>query len=268
LLEKEGPLEIARGVEILLQVCDALKAAHAQGVIHRDLKPANVILREGKHAVVVDFGMAKIVTGGATGTTALTTHNMVFGTPEYMSPEQARGDELDARCDVYAVGVMLYQLLTGSVPFSGPTPLSVLTAHLTMDPTPPREKAPTRGISPSLEAVVMHALAKDPMKRYATAAALSAAVVHARAVPDDIAAVGPTAFALGKDDGPDAHAETLPGPAPTDPSALKPRHASGPASGTSLSLGAASGMSRRAWALVWLVAAVSVSVGIWLAMRG
>jgi serine/threonine protein kinase len=150
LLRQEGPLSIDRALDITLQICEALKSAHAQGVIHRDLKPANVILRDGTHAIVVDFGMAKIVTGGGTGTTALTAHNMVFGTPEYMAPEQARGDELDARCDVYATGVMLYELLTGSVPFSGPTPLSVLTAHLTSPPVAPRTRAPERGISSAL----------------------------------------------------------------------------------------------------------------------
>ena len=131
LLRQEGPLAIDRALDIALGVCSALRSAHAQGVIHRDLKPANVIMQDGTHPIVVDFGMAKIVTGAGTDTTALTSHNMVFGTPEYMSPEQARGDELDARCDVYAVGVMLYELLTGSVPFSGKSPLMILTAHLT-----------------------------------------------------------------------------------------------------------------------------------------
>ena len=151
---RRGPQEGApaaaspRAVAILLDVCEALREAHAQGVIHRDLKPGNVLLREGDRAVVVDFGMAKIVTGGGTGTTALTQHNMVFGTPEYMAPEQARGDELDARCDVYAAGIILYELLTGGVPFSGPTPLNVLTAHLTEPAQPPRARAPERGISP------------------------------------------------------------------------------------------------------------------------
>src|SRR4029077_1977663 len=177
---------------ILLQVCSALKCAHSQGVIHRDLKPANVIMRGGTHVVVVDFGMAKIVTGhGGTGTTALTSHNMVFGTPEYMSPEQARGDELDARCDIYATGVILYELLTGRVPFVGSTPLSVLTAHLTEIAEPPRERAPDRDISQALEAVVQHALAKDPADRYATAGALATAIRAALAAPDDAKGVAP-----------------------------------------------------------------------------
>ncbi|HEY8075579.1 MAG TPA: serine/threonine-protein kinase, partial [Labilithrix sp.] len=164
---KEGLLDVDRALDIMLEVCQALRSAHGQGVIHRDLKPANVILESAGRVVVVDFGMAKIVTGAGTGTTNLTAHNMLFGTPEYMSPEQARGDELDARCDVYAAGVMLYEMLTGTPPFSGATPLNVLTAQLTQEPDKPRTRAPDREITASLEAVVMHALAKDPRDRYA-----------------------------------------------------------------------------------------------------
>ncbi len=190
-LREERPLSIARAVAIVLDVCEALSEAHAQGVIHRDLKPGNVLLLEGDHAVVVDFGMAKIMTGGGTGTTALTQHNMVFGTPEYMAPEQARGDELDARCDVYATGVILYELLTGSVPFVGNSPLSVLTAHLTSAPQPPRERAPDREISPALEAVVLHAMAKNPARRYATASALATAIRAASVGPQDVVTVRP-----------------------------------------------------------------------------
>lgn len=190
-MRTEGRLPIARGVAIVLDVCEALSEAHAQGVIHRDLKPGNVLLLEGDHAVVVDFGMAKIMIGGGTGTTALTEHNMVFGTPEYMAPEQARGDELDARCDLYATGVILYELLTGSVPFVGNSPLSVLTAHLTAAPQPPRERAPDRDISPALQAVVLHAIAKNPARRYATAAAFATAIRSAIAAPQDVASVDP-----------------------------------------------------------------------------
>jgi eukaryotic-like serine/threonine-protein kinase len=191
LLKSEGPLEIARGAAIVLDVCAALSEAHSQGVIHRDLKPGNVLLHDGDRAVVVDFGMAKIMTGGGTGTTALTQHNMVFGTPEYMAPEQARGDELNARCDVYATGIILYEVVTGRVPFIGNSPLNVLTAHMTAPPPPPRERAPERKISPALEAVVLHAIAKDPAHRYATAEALAAAIRGALLAPQDVDAVRP-----------------------------------------------------------------------------
>jgi serine/threonine protein kinase len=193
----------------MLEVCAALRVAHAQGVIHRDLKPANVILESGKKAVVVDFGMSKIVTGSAGGTTNLTAHNMVFGTPEYMSPEQARGDELDARCDVYAAGVMLYEMLAGSPPFSGSTPLNVLTEHLTGVLEPPSARAKEGRVTPALESVVLHALARNRDDRYPSASALAAAIMHARARPDDVLSLAPSAFATSPA-GTDAFAVTMP----------------------------------------------------------
>ncbi len=277
LLKDEGPLGIDRAIDIVLQICDALKSAHAQGVIHRDLKPPNVILDGGSHVMVVDFGMAKIVTGGGTGTTELTAHNMVFGTPEYMAPEQARGDELDARCDIYATGIMLYELLTGRVPFSGHTPLNVLTAQLTMAPTPPRERAPERKISPALEAVVMHAIAKDPGERYATAEALGTAIQHAQSMPEDVLGVRPGTYRIdvgeARDEDLDAHGPTLPAPVPTyPPSRNAPRE--GGATRREMpstippSRPSQAPMGSRGWALVWVIAAlVSISFGVWLSLR-
>ena len=223
LLANERPLPIGRAVTIVLDVCEALRQAHAQGVIHRDLKPGNVLLREGDRAVVVDFGMAKIVGGIGMGTTALTEHNMVFGTPEYMAPEQARGDELDARCDVYATGIILYELLTGRVPFTGPTPLTVLTAHLTEPAQPPRTRAPGRAISPALEAVTMHAIAKDPAERYAIAGALAMAIRSAVGSPEDAAGVRPASRAGVGVDATVAPSASLPAPAPYGPLVPMPR---------------------------------------------
>ncbi len=280
-LRTEQPIPLERGLDIMLGVCEALKSAHAQGVIHRDLKPANVILEKGDSVVVVDFGMAKIVTGGGTGTTNLTTHNMVFGTPEYMSPEQAKGDELDARCDVYAAGVMLYEILTGAPPFTGATPLSVLTAHLTSDLDPPTQRAPAGRVTPALEAVVLHALARDRDRRYPSAAALGAAIVHARAMPDDLESVRPEAFAT-MPSGSLPFAATVPGvpsnvpstvpsrakvvvneiKAPSRPpsNAPPPRASSRPAPPPP--------PSSRAWIAVWvLVLAASVGAGVWFALR-
>ena len=208
-LRVERPIEVGRGLDIMLEVCAALRIAHAQGVIHRDLKPANVILESGKKAVVVDFGMSKIVTGAASGTTNLTAHNMVFGTPEYMSPEQARGDELDARCDVYAAGVMLYEMFTGAPPFTGTTPLNVLTEHLTGELLPPSKRAASGRVTAALESVVMHALARDRDDRYPSASALAAAIKHARALPDDVHSLRPAAFVTSPQ-GTDAFAVTMP----------------------------------------------------------
>ncbi|MGH7297807.1 MAG: serine/threonine-protein kinase [Polyangiaceae bacterium] len=263
LLRDGGPLSLVRVVTIVLDVCEALREAHSQGVIHRDLKPGNVLLREGDRAVVVDFGMAKIVTGGGTGTTALTQHNMVFGTPEYMAPEQARGDELDARCDVYAAGVILYEMLTGRVPFSAPTPLNVLTAHLTEAPKPPRERAPERGITAALEAVAMHALAKDPAQRYATAGALAMAIRAALASPDDAEVVRPASRVNVAVDTTDAHSATLPAPMPMAPLKAAPRpvlpsvHSIAPPERTS-----------PLWIVVCVLAALAgIALGAWLSMR-
>jgi len=308
---QEGPLPIDRVTAIITQVCQALSSAHAQGVIHRDLKPANVILRSlrrradsdaapsssasrqlaaprtsvpprpsaappslsapEEHAVVVDFGMAKIVTGGSgTGTTSLTAHNMLFGTPEYMAPEQARGDELDARCDVYAVGVMLYQLVTGVVPFGGATALGVLTAHLTSEPIAPRTRAPERPISRALEAVILHALAKDPANRYPTAAALATAIAQARVAPDDEGAVLPHAVIAVDRDDVDGHAATIPSPLPSGPPPdVAPRSRGSRDSVTSVRIRRPdAGIGPRGWALVWVVAgAIGIAVGIYLSLR-
>jgi serine/threonine protein kinase len=220
---KDGLVEVDRILDIMLEVCQALRSAHGQGVIHRDLKPANVILEKGDRVVVVDFGMSKIITGAGTGTTNLTAHNMLFGTPEYMSPEQARGDELDARCDVYAAGVMLYEMLTGTPPFSGATPLNVLTAHLTSDIEPPSRRVKDGRISKGLESVVMHALARDRDQRYPSASALAAAIMHARSRPDDVTSLRPDAFATNPQ-GTDAFAQTYPAlPSAPVPSASSPR---------------------------------------------
>ena len=261
-LKKEGPLPIPRAMGILLDVCAALREAHAQGVIHRDLKPGNVLLREGDRAVVVDFGMAKIVTGGGTGTTALTQHNMVFGPPEYMAPEQARGDELDARCAVYAAGIMLYEMLTGRVPFSGGTPLAVLTAHLTAEPEAPRARAPGREISLALEAVTLHSIAKDPSVRYATAAALATAVQTALASPDDVEAIRPASRVHVHVDTSDAHALTMPSPVRVVvPSVRPPARASGrPAADRD--------RSSLSWVIVCVLAAIAgIALGAWLSMK-
>jgi serine/threonine-protein kinase len=153
--------------------------------------------------------MSKIVTGAGTGTTNLTAHNMVFGTPEYMSPEQARGDELDARCDVYAAGIMLYEMLTGAPPFTGATPLNVLTEHLTSAVPPPSSRAKDGRVTPALESVVLHALARNRDERYPSASALAAAIMHARAAPNDVHSLRPGAFATSPE-GTDAFALTMP----------------------------------------------------------
>jgi serine/threonine-protein kinase len=276
---------VDRALDVMLQVCAALDKAHAEGVIHRDLKPANVFLRGGTDVVVVDFGMSKIVTGAGTGTTNLTAHNMVFGTPEYMSPEQARGDELDARCDVYACGVMLYEMLTGAPPFTGETPLNVLTAHLTSDLEPPSNRVTAKDrVTPALESVVMHALARDRDARYPSASALAAAIRHARAVPDDVASLRPASFGPHPP-GTDAFAvtmpaavtsETLPAIAPPRPQSsrpppsrpTKPSASTPPPRRASSRPPRAADPSTKTWIILWIVAALgSIGVGVYFALR-
>lgn len=287
-----GPLAVERALDVMLDVLSALASAHAQGVIHRDLKPANVLLDETGRVIVGDFGMSKIVTGTGTGTTNLTAHNMLFGTPEYMSPEQARGDELDARCDVYAAGVMLYELLCGEPPFTGSTPLGVLTAHLTGDLVSPRERPGGKErVTPALEAVALHALTRDPNARYGSALALAAAIRHARAMPEDVASVRPSAF-TSQPTGTDAFALTVPAnatpppPPPVDPTAAtllgdqelpaEARPSRGPPSTTRKPRASARPPSRppaappsnKGWIALWVVVVVvSIGVGSWLALR-
>ena len=197
---EKAPLDPLRAVAITKQICVALEAAHSASIVHRDLKPSNVIVErlDGNEdrARVLDFGMAKVLRGDPTDSlNLLTEQNMVFGTPEYMAPEQARGDEVDGRCDVYAAGVILYEMLTGTTPFRAPTPVAVMTAQLSDPPPPPSQQAPALRLLPALEAVVLHALAKNPRQRYASARALADALDQALVAPIDVTAVAPVALA-------------------------------------------------------------------------
>lgn len=196
-LLKTEKVEPARAVELVRQICCALDVAHAEGVVHRDLKPGNVVVERDAEsgtetARVLDFGLAKVLRGDASQSlTALTQQNMVFGTPEYMAPEAARGDEVDSRSDIYAAGIILYELLTGSVPFDGKNPIAIMTAHLTDTVVLPSERAPDAGITPALDAVVGHALAKTPDERYPSAAALATVLATAVRRPRDVASTAP-----------------------------------------------------------------------------
>lgn len=172
LLTNEWPLSEPRIIRIVSQVLSALADAHAAGVIHRDLKPENVMVeprRGGESDVVkvLDFGIAKIVDTAEAGP-ALTRAGFVCGTPEYMSPEQAKGAPLDARSDLYSVGVLLFQLVTRRLPFEADTAVGFATKHLTEPPPPPSRIRPG-GCSPELEQLILRALSKDPKARPQTA---------------------------------------------------------------------------------------------------
>lgn len=172
LMQQEGALSVRRSAEILAQVGDALDYAHRQGVIHRDIKPSNIMITEEGWAYLTDFGLAR-GTDGASG--GLTMTGTVMGTPEYMSPEQAQGlPSVGPPTDIYALGVVLYELLTGTFPFQAETPMAMLAARLMHAPTPPRD---VRGdLPPAVEDVVMRALARKPEARFASSAEMVAAL--------------------------------------------------------------------------------------------
>src|SRR6266545_3836097 len=176
----QGPLSAEETVAIMMQVCRALAAAHAAGIVHRDMKPDNIFLTQrpgGRPMVkVLDFGISKArETSLREG--RITKQGQLLGSPEYMSPEASRGDEVDARADIYAVGVMLYELLCGDVPFRHENYLKVLQMHATQPPRPPRELVPDLPVE--VEALILRALEKDPRHRQASIEELEAELLAA-----------------------------------------------------------------------------------------
>jgi serine/threonine protein kinase len=178
LLKRDGALSPERVAKVMIQVCSALAEAHEQNVIHRDLKPENIMIedRRGQRdfVKVLDFGIAKIQDPAETGGQALTQAGMVCGTPEYMSPEQARGLNLDARSDIYALGVIMYQLATGQLPFTADTPIGIVTKHILEAPVPPRQRK--ADIPESLERIILKAMEKDVANRFSTVVELGEAL--------------------------------------------------------------------------------------------
>jgi serine/threonine-protein kinase len=167
------PLPLPQVLRVISQVGDALDYAHSQGLIHRDVKPSNVLLDERGNCLLTDFGIAKLLAGAS----ALTSTGTLIGTPAYMSPEQGRGEVLDPRSDLYALGVVLYEMLTGRVPYQAETPVAVIFKHAHAPLPPPRDYNPD--LAPALEPVLHQALAKQPADRFATAGDLVQALQHA-----------------------------------------------------------------------------------------
>ncbi|MDF2741563.1 MAG: serine/threonine protein kinase [Actinomycetia bacterium] len=166
LLRQEGVLEPRRAAEVGRLVCQALAAAHAAGLVHRDITPGNVLVDPAGLVKVADFGIAKLAAAST-----MTGDGMLLGTAAYLAPEQAQGRPVDGRSDLYALGCVLYALVTGAPPFAGDSPVAVAARHLTEQPIPPSERNPRVGAA--LEAVILTALARDPADRYQSAAAMA-----------------------------------------------------------------------------------------------
>src|SRR5271166_3829085 len=173
LVRETGPLDPVVAIDTVIQILRAARFAHKRGVIHRDLKPHNVILDEDGRARVTDFGIARA------GASDMTLTGSIMGTAQYLSPEQAQGHTVSASSDLYSVGVILYELLTGVVPFEGETAVAIALKQVSAEPTPPSALNPA--LPQTLDAVVLRALAKDPAQRYADADELIAALEHERA---------------------------------------------------------------------------------------
>ncbi|WP_152413025.1 protein kinase domain-containing protein, partial [Nitrolancea hollandica] len=172
-LRQSGPLPEAEALRIGAQVAAALEEAHRHGIIHRDIKPHNILLEPGGHVVVTDFGIAR-----AAGSSQLTATNVILGTAEYLAPEQAQREPVDGRADLYSLGIVLYELLTGRTPFTGDTMMAIAWQHVHERPPTPRELGIR--LSDLTERAVLRAIEKDPAQRYQNSAEMRDALTEAR----------------------------------------------------------------------------------------
>jgi serine/threonine protein kinase len=172
-LNDEKKLPVERAVKLTVGICAALEHIHANGIVHRDLKPENIMVDADDQIHLIDFGIA-----ASAGSRRLTfAHfSQSMGTPDYISPEQVRGKRGDARSDIYALGVMLYEMLTGVVPFSGPNPFAVMNDRLLNQPVPPRQLEPS--ITPQVQEILYRALEREPKNRYASAREMAHDLLH------------------------------------------------------------------------------------------
>jgi beta-lactam-binding protein with PASTA domain/predicted Ser/Thr protein kinase len=175
-LAAEGRLMPRRAMEITADMCAALEFSHRHGIIHRDIKPGNVMLTLNGQVKVMDFGIARALASGAT---TMTQTSAVIGTAQYLSPEQARGEAVDARSDVYAAGCVLFELICGHPPFVGDSPVSVAYQHVREDPPAPSDINPD--VTPPIDAIVLKALSKNPLNRYQSAGEMRADLLRAAA---------------------------------------------------------------------------------------
>ena len=192
LIDPENPMDVHQAAEIMAALLSALEYSHRAGIVHRDIKPGNIMINEAGIVKVMDFGIARAI---ADATSAMTATQAVMGTAQYLSPEQARGQLVDARSDIYSAACVMFEMLTGRPPFTGDTPVSIAYQHVREEPHPP--SAYNTVISPAMDAVILTGLAKDREQRYPSAVAFSrdiAAVVGGRAP-----SLVPSAAAAGDD---------------------------------------------------------------------
>jgi beta-lactam-binding protein with PASTA domain/tRNA A-37 threonylcarbamoyl transferase component Bud32 len=162
IIRRQGPLSVERAVDIAIMVCDGVHHAHEKGIIHRDIKPQNILITEHGMVKVADFGIARAVSSGT-----LTYGNNIVGSVHYFSPEQARGEAINRTADIYSIGCVLYEMLTGKVPFNADSPITVALMHINDEPPSPRAINPE--ITPAVEAIILKAMAKLPAQRFQTA---------------------------------------------------------------------------------------------------
>jgi serine/threonine protein kinase len=161
LLMREKQLPITRAIRVGAQIAEALDYAHGRGIIHRDVKPANVMIEQGDRATLTDFGIARVA-----GSSRLTTTGSIVGTPDYLSPEQARGSDVDPRTDLYSLAIVTYEMLAGRPPFQSDNPLSVVHAQIATMPPPVTQF--NASVPPEVAAVLLRAMAKEPSQRFAS----------------------------------------------------------------------------------------------------
>ena len=251
LIRRESPLEPRRAITIALQILAALRVAHQQGVVHRDVKPQNILMQTDGKAKVADFGIAS-----AGGDTEMTEAGSIVGTAQYLAPEQARGLSVGPPADLYAVGIVLYEMLSGRVPFEGDTAVNVAMRHVQEAPEPLTDRNPL--VPVALEAVVMRALAKDPRQRYQSADEMGIELDRVRQglpISDETAVIGAATLAMTQPLAPPP-SETMVAPP------LPPRDAA-PARGGNPN-------RKRLWILLAVVGVVllAIAVGAYAFTRG